>query len=77
MLVLAEKIVDGTKVKLVTPPEEANIGEKVFIDSLTGDPATSAQMKKKKSFAIFTKSFKTGDSGVAIWEGKVLKTSAG
>ncbi len=58
MLVLAEKIVDGTKVKLVTPPEEANIGEKVFIDSLTGDPATSAQMKKKKIFAIFTKSFK-------------------
>ena len=77
MLVLAEKIVDGTKVKLVTPPEEANIGEKVFIDSLTGDPATSAQMKKKKIYAIFTKSFKTGDSGVAIWEGKVLKTSAG
>jgi hypothetical protein len=34
-------------------------------------------MKKKKIFAIFTKSFKTGDSGVAIWEGKVLKTSAG
>ena len=76
-MVLAAKSVDGTKVELVTPPEDAKIGERVFIDGVTGDPATSAQMKKKKIFDNVAKSLKTDECGVATWEGKVIKTSAG
>ena len=76
-MVLAAKSVDGTKVELVTPPEDSKIGERVFIDGLTGEPTTSAQMKKKKIFDNVAMNLKTGDGGVATWEGQVIKTSAG
>uniref|UniRef100_A0A7S3PW86 methionine--tRNA ligase n=1 Tax=Chaetoceros debilis TaxID=122233 RepID=A0A7S3PW86_9STRA len=76
-MVLAAKAEDGSKVELVTPPSNAQVGERVFIDGLTGEPASSAQMKKKKIWDEVAKELKTGEEGVATWQGKVIKTSAG
>ena len=68
---------DGSKVELVTPPDDAVIGERVFIEGLSGDPFSSTQMKKKKVWDKVAKKFKTGDGGVATWDGKEIKTSSG
>uniref|UniRef100_A0A7S4RE12 methionine--tRNA ligase n=2 Tax=Ditylum brightwellii TaxID=49249 RepID=A0A7S4RE12_9STRA len=76
-MVLAAKGDDGAKVELVTPPEDAAVGERVFIDGLSGDPFSSAQVKKKKVWDTVAKKFKTNDEGVATWDGKEIKTSAG
>lgn len=76
-MVLAAKAEDGSKVELVTPPEGSKIGERVFIEGLTGEPLTSAQMKKKKTWDIVAKELKTGEGGNATWQGKTIQTSAG
>lgn len=76
-MVLAAKAEDGSKVELVTPPEGASIGERVFIDGLSGDPHSSAQVKKKKIWDTVAKGLKTTEGGVATWDGKVIKTNAG
>ena len=76
-MVLAAKSEDGAKVELVTPPEDAAIGERVFIEGLSGDPFSSTQMKKKKVWDKVAKNLKTGEGGVATWDGKEIKTSAG
>ena len=74
-MVLAAKG-DG-KVELVVPHEDAPIGERVFLEGLTGEPATSAQVKKKKIWDSVAKNLKTAERGVATWAGKALFTSAG
>jgi methionyl-tRNA synthetase len=76
-MVLAAKAEDGSKVELVTPPDGAAVGERVFIDGLVGDALSSAQVKKKKIWESVAKGLKTGDGSVATWEGKEIKTSAG
>jgi len=77
-MVLAAKSDDGTKVELVTPPDGAAIGERVFIQGLTGDPVTSTQVRKKKVWeAVLEKKLVTDDSGVATWDGKPIESSAG
>lgn len=76
-MVLAAKSEDGTKVELISPPEDAQVGERVFIEGLVGEPFSAAQMKKKKVFEEVAKTLKTGEGGVATWDGKVLMTSAG
>jgi methionine--tRNA ligase beta chain len=76
-MVLAAKSEDGSKVELVTPPEDAVIGERIFIEGLSGDPFSSTQMKKKKVWEKVAKKLQTGEGGVATWDGKEIKTSAG
>lgn len=76
-MVLAAKAEDGTKVELVTPPEGSQIGERVFIDGLTGEPYSSAQVKKKKTWEAAAKDLKTVEGGVATWQGKAIQTTAG
>jgi len=76
-MVLAAKSEDGSKVELITPPDDAKVGERVFIDGLTGEPFSPAQVKKKKVFNAVAKTLKTGEGGVATWEGKEIKCSAG
>ena len=76
-MVLAAKSEDGSTVEVVSPPEDSKVGERVFIDGLEGEPISSTQMKKKKTFENVAKSLKTGEGGVATWEGKTIKTSAG
>ncbi|CAJ1926044.1 unnamed protein product [Cylindrotheca closterium] len=74
-MVLAAKGED--KVELVTPPEGSKIGERVFIEGLTGEPQSSAQVKKRKTWDKVAKGLKTGDGGIATWDGKTIQTSAG
>jgi methionine--tRNA ligase beta chain len=76
-MVLAAKSADGSKVELVEPPADAIIGERVFIEGLTGEPASSTQVKKKKVWEGVAKDLRIGDGGVATWTGQVIQTSAG
>jgi methionine--tRNA ligase beta chain len=75
-MVLAAKSEDG-KAELVMPPEGSKVGERVFIEGLEGEPISSAQVKKKKTWAAVAKDLKTGEGGVATWQGKTIQTSAG
>lgn len=74
-MVLAAKGED--KVELVTPPEGSKVGERVFIEGLEGEPFSSSQMKKKKTWDAAAKELKTGEGGLATWQGKTIQTSAG
>lgn len=74
-MVLAAKGDD--KVELVSPPADAPIGERVFIEGLSGAPLSSSQMKKKKVWDTVAKGLKTGENGVATHGGKEIKTSVG
>jgi len=75
-MVLAAKSEDG-KAELVTPPEGSQVGERVFIEGLEGEPFSAAQVKKKKTWANVAKDLKTGEGGVATWQGKTIQTAAG
>ena len=74
-MVLAAKAED--KVELVLPPDDAPIGERVFVDGLEGEPISAAQVKKRKTMDAVAKKLKTIEGGVATWDGKAIKTSAG
>lgn len=68
---------DGKQVEIVSPPADAPVGERVFIDGLSGEPFSSTQVKKKKTWDTVSKDLKTIDGGVATWDGKEIKTRAG
>ena len=70
---------NGEKVELVSPPDDAPIGEKVTLEGLDGTlvPLSSAQTKKKKTMEIVAKDLKTSDTGIATWQDKPLITSKG
>ena len=68
---------DGKQVEIVSPPADAPVGERVFIDGLSGEPLSSTQIKKKKVWDTVSKGLKTGEDGIATWDGKEIKTSAG
>merc|ERR1711935_941541 len=76
-MVLAAKGEGGGKTELVEPPEGSKIGERVFIEGLEGKPFSSSQVKKKKIWNAVSKDLKTGEGGVATWQGKIIKTSTG
>jgi methionine--tRNA ligase beta chain len=77
-MVLAAKSSDGAKVELVSPPAEAKVGERVFIEGIKrGEPQTSAQVKKRKTWEKVVSGLKTVNEGVATWEGHAILTSAG
>lgn len=76
-MVLAAKSEDGSSVELVSPPDGAEVGERVFIEGLTGDALSAAQVKKRKVWEAVSKGLKTIDGGVATWDGKPIMTSAG
>jgi methionine--tRNA ligase beta chain len=76
-MVLCAKSEDGEKVELVEPPADAAIGERVFVEGLSGDPVSSTQVKKKKTWEAVAKELRTGEGGIATWGGKTIKTAAG
>jgi tRNA-binding EMAP/Myf-like protein len=76
-MVLAAKSEDGKRVELVEPPSGAIVGERVFIDGFSGDPHSSAQVKKKKTWETVAKNLKTDDEGLASWDGKIISVKAG
>jgi methionine--tRNA ligase beta chain len=65
------------KVELIEPPGDAVVGERVFVEGLTGEPASPAQVKKQKAWENVAKNLRTGEGGVATWSGKVIQTTAG
>jgi len=75
-MVLAAKGEDG-KTELVEPPEGSKVGERVTIEGLEGAPFSSSQVKKKKIWTTVSKDLKTGNGGVAMWQGKTIQTSSG
>lgn len=74
---LLSKSADGNQVELIIPPADAAVGERVFIDGLSGEPFSSAQVKKKKTWEAVAAELKTAEGGVATWSGKEIKTNAG
>lgn len=68
---------DGKQVEIISPPEDAPVGERVFIHGLSGEPYSSAQIKKKKVWDSVSKGLKTGENGVATWDGMEIVTSVG
>lgn len=51
---------DG-KVEFVIPPEGSKNGERIFIEGATGEPVTSAQVKKRKVWEEVSKDLITND----------------
>lgn len=76
-MVLAAKGSDGKGVELITPPDDTPIGERVYIEGLSGEPVSSAQVKKRKVWDTVAKGLKTNDEGLATWDNKVIITSKG
>jgi tRNA-binding EMAP/Myf-like protein len=77
-MVLAAKSADG-KVELVTPPDEAVIGERIFIEGVVNvDPFSSSRVKKYKVWeTLFGTKLQTNGDCVATWDGFPLLTAAG
>lgn len=76
-MVLAATADDGSKVELIDPPAGAAVGERVFIEGLSGDPFSPNLVKKRKTWDFVEKGLKTGEGGVATWDGKVIQASTG
>ncbi len=74
-MVLCSKNCD--KCEFVDPPAGAQIGERLMIDGLTGEPAKPNQVKKKKMWEKVAAELKTNSDRVACWQGKPLKCKNG
>lgn len=75
-MVLAASNQDHTQVELLTPPEGAKIGERVFFDEFPGEP--DAQLNpKKKSFEKVAPDLHTNDQLQACYRNSLFKVSAG
>ena len=67
----------GDVTEFVTPPEGAPVGERVLFDGMPGEPASSAQIKKKKVFEGVMPDLKTNGAREACYKGVVMATTAG
>ena len=78
VLCAAVPMADGTeKVVFVTPPEGANVGERILFPGLSGEPLSPAQVEKKKVLLVLGDDMKTDEKGVAKWLEHEFTTSAG
>ncbi len=82
MLMCAEKEspVDGSLVlEIIEPMEDAPLGERVLVPSLSGSPAEELDMKKKDAAAIASilAELRTSSSGIAEYRGVPLMTAGG
>ena len=76
-MVLAAKSADGETVELVTPPADAKIGEKVYIDGLSGEPWTASRVSNKKVFPAVAVTLKVNSDGQLTWNDELVQTSVG
>lgn len=77
-MVLAAKSGDGSgAVQLVDIPEGTPVGERLFIEGLVGEPHSSQQIKKRKTWDAVAKDLKVDDKGEATWKGGVIRSSKG
>lgn len=65
------------RVEFIEPPADAAVGERVFVDSESGEALSAAQLKKQKVWEKCAPELLTDDAGVATYKGQVIKTSAG
>ena len=76
-MILAAKSEDGSTVELIDVPGDAAVGERIYIDGLSGEPLSSTQVKKKKVWEAVSNGLRTGEGGIATWDGKKMMTTAG
>lgn len=81
-MVLCASNTDHTEVKLVAPPEDAQIGERVTVPDFNfegdeGQPFAENKIGKKKVFEKIAPHLKTSQYGVPEFLGRPLMTSAG
>lgn len=69
-MVLCASNADHTKVEFVSAPAGAKIGERVMFEGIEGEPASEAQVGKKKMFEKLAPDLKTDDNGGVTWKGK-------
>ncbi|TMW62271.1 hypothetical protein Poli38472_009764 [Pythium oligandrum] len=65
------------RVEFIEPPGDAQAGERVFIDTESGEPLSAAQLKKQKVWEKAAVDLVTDAEGVATFKGQVIKTAAG
>ena len=68
---------ESGKTEIIDPPADAKVGERVFVDGVSGNALSSSQVKKKKAWRTLQPSLKTTEEALASWDGKVIQTSAG
>lgn len=64
-MVLCACNADKSAVKLLEPPAAANTGDRVVFGAFSGEPATPAQVAKKKIFETLAPLLRTDKNGVA------------
>ena len=76
-MVLAAKSTDGSKVELIDVPDGAVVGERVFVVGEEGEPHSSTQVRKRKTWETVASQLMTAGDGTAMWSSKPIQTSAG
>eukprot|EP00752_Nemacystus_decipiens_P008790 g7844.t1 len=67
---------DHTIVDPLSPPEGAKVGELVTFDGVLSAPAPPSSAASR-AWSATMEGMKTGDAGVAGWDGRPMQTSAG
>lgn len=65
------------KVEFVDVPAGAKVGERLFVQDLTGDLATPNQVKKLKAWEKTAEKLLADSNGIASYDNKPIMTSAG
>jgi len=76
-MVLCGRSSDGSVVELVAPPEDSEIGERIFVEGLEGEACSAAAVKKKKVLPAVLKDLSTNSDNVACYKQLPLLTSKG
>lgn len=76
-IVLTAVSLDGNKIEIVEPPSTAIIGERIFIDGLTGPPYSAARVKKLKLWESVKSELHVDNNGSFCWRNRLFKTSEG
>jgi aminoacyl tRNA synthase complex-interacting multifunctional protein 1 len=64
-MVLCASNADKSEVKLLEPPSTAEVGDRVKFGQFIGEPATAAQIAKKKIFESLAPLLRTNQDGIA------------
>jgi len=76
-MVLAAKNADGSVVQLLEPPPGAQVGERVYLEGVSGEAWSASRVTKKKMWNVVAETLVTDAACVATWSGQALLTSAG
>ena len=76
-MVLAGKSDDGKVTSLVDPPPNSKPGERLFLEGKSGEPQSSTQMKKRKTWDTVKKSLKVDGGGNATFDGEIIRGEMG